>query len=41
MLEENNQMFLLDLGISLQEIKRGIKYRVSDVVAAFVSHAHL
>ncbi len=40
-LEENNQIVLLDLGISLPEIKRGIKYRVSDIAAAFVSHAHL
>lgn len=40
-LEENNQMVLLDLGIGLPEIKRGIKFRVSDIVAAFVSHTHL
>lgn len=40
-LEENGKLFLLDLGISLQDIKKGIKYRVSDIVASFVSHVHL
>ena len=40
-LGENNQIVLLDLGVGLPEIKRGIKYRVSDIVVAFVSHAHL
>lgn len=40
-LEENNKLFLLDAGISLAEIKKGIKYKVSDLVATFVSHVHL
>ena len=39
-LEENGQLVLLELGISLPEIKRGIKYRVADVVTAFSSHVH-
>lgn len=39
-LEENGQLVLLDLGISLPEIKRGIKFRVSDVALSFVSHGH-
>lgn len=39
-LEECGHLVLLDLGISLPEIKRGIKYRVSDVAFSFVSHGH-
>lgn len=39
-LEENGQLVLLDLGISLPEIKRGIKFRVSDVILSFASHGH-
>jgi hypothetical protein len=40
-LEENGQLVLLELGIGLPEIKRGIKYRVSNIVIAYVSHSHL
>lgn len=40
-LEENGKMVLLDVGINLPEIKKGIGYRVSDVLFAFVSHVHL
>ena len=40
-LEENGKLVLLDLGISLPDIKKGIKYRVSDISMSFVSHAHL
>lgn len=39
-LEENGKLLLIDLGIKLQDIKKGIKYKVSDIVMAFVSHVH-
>lgn len=39
-LEENGQLVLLELGISLPEIKRGIKYRVADVDGAMCTHIH-
>lgn len=36
-----NEILLLDLGVSAKEIKRGIDYRISDVVGAVVTHWHL
>lgn len=39
-LEENGKLVLLELGISLPEIKRGIKYRVADVDGAMCTHIH-
>ena len=40
-LEEGGKMILLDAGIKIQDIKKGIGYRVSDILLAFVSHVHL
>lgn len=37
----DNQILLIDLGVSAREIKRGINYRISDVVGCIVSHGHL
>ena len=35
-----NEILLLDLGITAKEIKREIDYRISDVVGAVVTHRH-
>jgi len=40
-LEENGKLVLLDVGIRLADIKKGIQYRVSDVEFFFVSHRHI
>lgn len=35
-----SEILLLDLGLTAKEIKRGIDYRISDVVGAVVTHHH-
>lgn len=39
-LEHKGKMFLLDVGISHMEIKKGINFKVADIVGVFVSHIH-
>ena len=39
-LEENDQLVILDVGIRMADIKKGIGYRVSDIVTVFTSHGH-
>jgi len=39
-LMNDNEILLIDLGVSAREIKRGINYRISDVVGCIVSHEH-
>lgn len=39
-LEENGKLVLLDVGIRLADIKKGIKYRVKDIEFFFQTHAH-
>lgn len=36
-----NEILLLDLGVSAKGIKRAIDYRISDVAGAAVTHSHL
>ena len=38
--DSNGKILLLDLGLNVREIQRGIGYRISDVVAAVVTHNH-
>ena len=37
---DSRQILLLDFGCDKKKILRGIDYRVSDVVAAVLSHGH-
>ena len=37
----DNEILLLDLGVSTKEIKKSIDFRVSDIVGCVVSHKHL
>lgn len=41
LVDNDNKILLLDLGMTVREIKRAIDYRISDVVGAVVTHAHL
>lgn len=41
LVDNNNKILLLDLGMTIREIKRAIDYRISDVVGAVVTHSHL
>lgn len=36
-----NEILLIDLGVSERDIKRGINYKISDVVGCVVTHKHL
>lgn len=40
LVDSDNKILLLDLGMAVREIKRAIDYRISDVVGAVVTHAH-
>ncbi len=40
LISNDNEILLLDVGVGVKEIKRGIDYRISDVVGAVVSHGH-
>lgn len=40
-LMNDNEILLLDLGVSEKVIKRAIDFRVSDIVACLISHSHL
>ena len=40
-LEENGKLFLLDAGIPIADIKRGINYKVADLVGCMITHCHL
>ncbi len=35
------EILLLDLGVSANEIKKGIDFKISDVCGAAVTHKHL
>uniref|UniRef100_A0AAU8B8H3 YycJ-like protein n=1 Tax=Dulem virus 39 TaxID=3145757 RepID=A0AAU8B8H3_9CAUD len=41
LVDNDNKILLLELGMSVKEIKRAIDYRISDVVGAVITHAHL
>lgn len=41
LIDNDNKILLLDLGLPAKEIKRAIDYRISDVVGAVVTHRHL
>lgn len=41
LISNDNEILLLDVGVGVKEIKRGIGYRVSNVVGAAVTHSHL
>ena len=40
LIDDNNKILLLDLGLPAKEIKRAIDFRISDVVGAVVTHHH-
>ena len=40
LIDNDNKIFLLDLGLSKKEILKGIDFRISDVVGAVVTHCH-
>ncbi len=40
LISNDNEILLLDVGVGIKEIKRGIDYRISDVAGAVVSHGH-
>lgn len=40
LIDNDNKILLLDLGLPAKEIKRAIDFRISDVVGAVVSHVH-
>lgn len=37
----DNEILLLDLGVSVKDIKQNIDFRISDVVGCLVTHKHL
>lgn len=39
--DSHGDILLLDLGLSVREIKKGIQFRISNVVGALVTHSHL
>lgn len=39
-INENGKLFLLDFGISINEIKKGVNYKISDVVGGMCTHRH-
>lgn len=41
LIDNDNKILLLDLGLPPKEIKRAIDFRISDVVGAVVTHRHL
>lgn len=41
LIDSDNKILLLDLGLPPKEIKRAIDFRISDVVGAVVTHRHL
>ena len=40
LIDNDNKILLLDLGLPAKEIKRAIDFRISDVVGAVVTHQH-
>lgn len=40
-LKNNNDILLLDLGVTEKEIKKAIDFKISDVAGCVVSHGHL
>lgn len=40
-LEHNGQLLLLDAGINISDIKKGIDFRVGDIVGCLITHKHL
>ena len=40
LIDNDNKILLLDLGLPSKEIKRAIDYRISDVLGAVVTHQH-
>lgn len=40
-LMNDNEILLLDLGVSEKAIKKAIDFRVSDIVGCLVTHKHL
>lgn len=40
LIDNDNKILLLDLGLPAKEIKQAIDYRISDVVGAVVTHRH-
>lgn len=41
LINDNDEILLLDLGVSAKEIKKAIDFKISDVVGCIVSHEHL
>lgn len=39
-IEHENQILLLDAGISIKDIKIGIDFRIADIVGCLISHCH-
>ena len=40
-LQSDNQILILDLGVKEMDIMKSIDFRVSDVVSCLISHKHL
>ena len=40
-LKNNNDILLLDLGVTVKEIKKAIDFKILDVAGCIVSHGHL
>lgn len=41
LISDAGEILLLDLGVSSNEIKKGIDFNISDVCGAVVTHKHL
>lgn len=41
LVSNSGEILLLDLGVSVNEIKKGIDWKISNVVGAAVTHKHL
>lgn len=39
-LEENGQLVILDAGIRMADIKKGIGFRIADIITVFIGHGH-
>lgn len=38
---DKNEILILDAGISISEIKKGIGFKVSNIAGALITHSHL
>lgn len=40
LLESNNEILILDCGMSMKEVKKALNFDLSKIVGCFITHAH-